>query len=170
MTAGRPVVTAKQKPSSNCFVIQAESEVIPHLRSLLDDMATIEKVDGANIALVRIRDHKGDAKTVWRNLVERVRDNHWVAPILLDPLSEEHVPTGDVSVRFDHVLTEQQINEFALSHGLVLEERNKYVDQQVRFKPKQLETTYLPDLVDSLTREKGVARAWANTLSRYTRR
>lgn len=161
---------ANQKPSSSLFVVHAESDTLPKLRSLLGDMATIEELEGTDTALVRIKNGEEDPKSVWMKLIERVQnDECWVAPILIDTLSQEHFPTGDVSVRFDHIPTDQELDVFAQSHNLTLEGKNKYINQQAKFRPIQDRVAYLPDLVDSLAREKGVARAWANTLSRYSR-
>jgi hypothetical protein len=161
---------ANQKPNSSLFVVHAESDTLPKLRRLLGDMATIEELEGTDTALVRIKDGEEDPKSVWMKLTERVRNECWLAPILIDTLSQEHFPTGDVSVRFDHVPTDQELNVFAQSHNLTLEGKNKYITQQAKFRPIQDRAAYLPDLIDSLASENGVARAWANTLSRYSRR
>lgn len=167
--ANRPAVHSKQIPCPDAIVVKPDPEAIPAALSALADLGSVEMLQGSDLVLLRIGEAPADAKSAWRQVLARTRDVKWAAPLLLDEQRESLFPTGDITVRFDHALSSQELESFAATHRLLLKARNKFVPEQASFCPAELRQAYLPELVESLNSEKVVAAAWANTLSRYRR-
>ena len=110
-----------------------------------------------------------DAREAWRRLLQEHPDVEWAAPVLEGPDGSAHLPTGEVTVRFETPPSAAELERFARAHGLELRRRNEFAPAQAVFAPCRLPETYLPDLVEDLDRAEGVQSAWANTLSRYRR-
>ena len=113
-------------------------------------------------------DDSGDARSNWKRVLEDPQVE-WAAPVLEGPDGSAHLPTGEVTVRFEESPTLAQLRTFAEDHGLVLKRQNDLAPQQAVFAPQRLAETFLPDLIDNLEKARGVETAWANTLSRYRR-
>lgn len=88
-------------------------------------------------------------------------------PVLRDRDGVAHYPTGEVTVRFAEAPSDERLRAFAQSQRVSLARRNALERRQATFAPAAPE--WLPDLVDRLAAAPGVARAWAVTLSRYTK-
>lgn len=159
-----------QIPSAGSFVIKADSKGLPDALRSLSGLGAVEELEGSDLLLLRVGDASSDPKSAWQRILDRVRSAQWVAPLVLDDRSHPHFPTGDVTVRFDHAPSDSELEQFAAAHELRVQRRNEFVSEQVSFTPAQPRRTYLPELLQSLGGEKGVAAAWVNTLSRYRRR
>lgn len=122
-----------------------------------------------DLLLVRASHPSSDAKRAWQALLAHTPDIEWAAPVLLDESREPHYPTGDVTVRFDHAPSDDELAAFARAHRLDRVRRNEFVATQVSCAPVDPRGTYLPDLVNALQGAPGVMVAWANTRSRYRR-
>lgn len=110
-----------------------------------------------------------DPRATWSRLLDRFPDADWVSPLVLDEADEQHLPTGDVTVRFRQPPSDEELERFAGTHRLELRRRNEFVPVQASFRPRDLRRTYLPDLVTQLVAEGDVSKAWLNTRSRYRR-
>jgi hypothetical protein len=160
---------AKQVPSGDRFVVKVLPEALPDARSALAALGIVESLAGSDLLCLRVSSRFPDPKSAWQGILDRIRMAQWVAPLLLDDQSHPHFPTGDITVRFDHAPTEAELQRFAAKHGLRLRGRNEFVPEQVSFTPAEPRGTYLPDILQAISRGKGVAVAWANTRSRYRR-
>lgn len=107
-----------------------------------------------------------DPKRAWEQAIKSDAVE-WAAPVLQDDTSEDHVPTGEVTVRFGRRPSQLDLERFASDNGLKLRDRNEFVQEQAAFQVAEPRKTYLPDLIDQLSQRRGVTHAWANTLSRY---
>jgi hypothetical protein len=96
-------------------------------------------------------------------------DDAEVLPVLRDRDGVAHYPTGEVTVRFDAAPSDTVLDAFARAQRLRLKRRNEFEARQAVFEPADAPPDWLPDIVARLARAPGVARAWANTASRYTR-
>ena len=123
---------------------------------------------GRRQAVMHVADDGGSARSNWERLLKDPKVE-WAAPVLEGPDGAAHLPTGEITVRFEASPTDDQLLAFASDHGLVLRRRTELAPQQAVFAPLRLADTYLPDLVDDLDKASGVETAWANTLSRYRR-
>lgn len=122
-----------------------------------------------DLLLVRAPHPSRDAKRAWRALLARAPEVEWAAPVLLDEAGEPHYPTGDVTVRFDHTPSDDELATFAHRHGLDRCRRNEFVATQMSCSPADARGTYLPELVSTLSDAPGVIAAWPGTRSRYRR-
>lgn len=161
------MMRARQIPSADCFVVKTSPGASPAGRRNLAGRVALEKIEGSDLLLLKLGEVHPEPKTAWQRVLDGMESAQWVAPVLLDEQSQPHFPTGDVSVRFDHTPSETELEKFAAAHGLELKGRNEFIPEQASFRPADLRHTYLPDLLRALGSEKGVAAAWANTLSRY---
>ena len=163
------MVRARQIPSGEGFVVKVEPSAISDVRRSLAGLGTVENLAGSDLLLLRVPDATSDPRSAWQRILDQVRLAQWVAPLLLDEGSHPHYPTGDVTVRFDHVPSDTALEQFAAAHGLRVRARNEFVSEQVSFTLAAPRGTYLPDLLQAIGGGTGVAAAWANTLSRYRR-
>ncbi len=164
------MVSAKQIPSAGTFVVKADSDVLADVRKSLAGLGTLEELEGSDLLLLRVGDAYPDPKSAWQRILDRAGSAQWVAPLLLDDRSHPHFPTGDVTVRFIRAPSEAELGQFAQAHGLHLRGRNEFISEQASFTLAHPRRTYLPDLLQFLGQEEGVAAAWANTLSHYRRK
>jgi hypothetical protein len=118
--------------------------------------------------VLQVADDGQGARAHWTRILEDPQVE-WAAPVLEGPDGSAHLPTGEVTVRFERAPTDVELAAFAVAHSLVLRRRSELAPLQAVFAPLRLADTYLPDLVDSLDKASGVETAWANTLSRYRR-
>ena len=132
----------------------------------LESVGHTEPVGRDGLVVVHLPHPDADPKQAWQQVL-RSKAVEWAAPVLQDDAAEEHVPTGDVTVRFNRVRSTGELKNFASANGLKLRDRNEFVAEQAAFQVADPRQTYLPDLVKDLGRKRGVSRAWANTLSRY---
>jgi hypothetical protein len=147
-STGRFVVKAPQ---------HADLESATGAERLTDDLLVITAPDGrAN-------------KESWRKLLDEHEDAAWAQPVLVDDEGHERYPTGELTLRFDEPPTDEELRAFAHSRHLRTARRNTYQPAQVVLVPEQPRAVFLPELCDELERVPGVARAWLNTLSHYTR-
>jgi hypothetical protein len=110
-----------------------------------------------------------DARGAWESAVRSLHGDDVVLPLLRDRDGVAHYPTGEVTVRFDVAPGDDELRAFAREHRLTLERRNAYEPRQAVFAPAGPRSDWLPDVVARLAKAPGVARAWANTASSYTR-
>ena len=160
---------AKQIPCADRFVVKARPDASAAVRRQLASVGAVEEIEGSDLLLLKLGEACPDPKAAWQRILSDMGSAQWVAPLLLDEQSQPHFPTGDITVRFDHAPSEKHLEAFAAAHGLRLRDRNEFVPEQAAFQPEEPRRTFLPDLVRALSDEKGVAAAWANTLSRYRR-
>jgi len=141
-------------------------KVKPGAVAQLESVGQAEPVGQDGLVVVSLPQTRGDPKQAWQRLIQSDAVE-WAAPVLEDESAEEHVPTGEVTVRFAHRPSQKDLEQFASANGLTLRDRNEFVEEQAAFQVAQPRETYLPDLISKLSQRRGVTRAWANTLSRY---
>ena len=142
----------------------------PALSRRLEALGTVEELAGTDLLLVHVGKPTADPRGVWEQIMDEADGAQWVAPVMIDEEGHPHLPTGEVSARFEQAPSLDDLQAFAGSHGLELRSRNEYVKEQATFRMARPRTTYLPDLVRSIGDEQGVRTAWANTLTQYSRR
>jgi hypothetical protein len=157
----------RQIPVRGAFVVKVPPGPARHELSALGRTRDIGR---DNLVLVELGASapQGD-RTAWEQVLNATGGIEWAAPVLADDTSEPHVPTGDVTVRFERPPTPTQLKKFATDHGLTLRDKNEFVLAQFAFRPSSPRETYLPDLLKELQSAPDVERAWANTLSNYRR-
>lgn len=79
----------------------------------------------------------------------------------------DSVLTGEITVRFQEIPNDAQLQRFASGYGLHLLRRNKFVPQQVVFQP--VDRSDLSALVRTIEGDRRAKAVWMNTLSRYSR-
>ena len=136
---------------------RTDSESVAGAEHLTDDLVVVTAPGGQT------------HKEAWRKLLDEHDDVAWVQPVLVDDDGHERYPTGELTLRFDEPPTDDELDEFARARHLRTARRNEYQPAQVVLAPEQPRDVYLPDLCEELGREQGVARAWLNTMSHYTR-
>jgi hypothetical protein len=148
-------------PAADRFVIKSEPresfEGTSDVERLSDDVVVIPAPGGRA------------TKETWQQMVNEHGEAAWIQPVITDDLGHERFPTGELTVRFDKPLSDKEVQVFARERGLKIERRNTYQPEQVVLVPERPRDVYLPELCEELEREPEVARAWLNTLSRYTR-
>ena len=164
--ASRSSEQPRYVPANDRFVIHppsaAEARRAFGSRGIADEL-------GAGVFVMRVPHPTRDAKSAWRALLAQEPEIEWAVPVLLDASGEPHYPTGEVTVRFDRLLSDGELDAFARHHGLGARRRNEFVPNQVLYVPLDARSTYLPELVAALQRAPGVVAAWASTRSRYRR-
>jgi hypothetical protein len=65
-----------------------------------------------------------DVREAWRRLLLQHPDVEWAAPVLEGPDGSVHLPTGEVTVRFETPQSAAELERFARAHGLELRRRN----------------------------------------------
>ncbi|PZD70392.1 hypothetical protein C1752_13118 [Acaryochloris thomasi RCC1774] len=142
---------------------------------LLDQLARLSDVEkltlevgNQSIFLVKIK-NTSTSRQGWEFLQQYLTDQEAVEPIMIDEAGHNLIPTGAISVRFTNVSTETEIEKFSCQFNLILEKVNQYIPQQLIFRPLKLSEIFLPDLIQSISKIKGVEAAWANAYARYQR-
>ncbi len=121
-----------------------------------------------DLIVVTAPDGRTDRES-WQRLLDERDDADWIQPVLVDDQGHERFPTGELTLRFDEPPTDEELQAFARSRQLRPARRNNYQPAQVVLVPDRPRDVYLPELCAELEREPGVARAWPNTLSHFTR-
>jgi len=158
-----------QQPSSRRFLVHAEEAALETLASELPDGVESTPLADADGLVVELPDAGDDPRSTWQSLVERLATADWVSPIVVDGDDQPHLPTGEITVRFDRPPTDEELKGFADAQGLELSRRNEFIAEQASFRPRDRRLTYLPDVVDRLLEEQDVSKAWLNTRSQYRR-
>src|SRR5262245_8169545 len=125
---------AQQTPSGDQFVVRAEPEDAPSLSRRLEELGSVETLDGTDLLLLHVGEPAADPRRVWKRTLDRADRAEWVAPVLIDEQGHPHLPTGEVSARFYHASSQDDLQAFAGSHGLELRSRNEYVKEQATFR------------------------------------
>jgi hypothetical protein len=160
----------EQNPSKVLFVVLAPAgdreRVISQLRSIgeIQDLETDE-----GLLLINVKKGSSDPRVTWEHISRKIGQSGTVQPVLIDRQGQQHYPTGEVTVRFEQIPTDEELKGFADTHGLRLRNRNRYVPAQAILKPLRPSGVYLPDLVKELSGAENIKSAWANTLSHYER-
>jgi hypothetical protein len=161
-------VANRQSPSSDRFVVKLP-EPSGEPRRSLETLGNSAEIANSGLTLLHAVGCGADPRSTWCVILERVKAAEWAAPVLVDEEQQSHFPTGDVTVRFDHVLSSQELERFGADHRLCLVSRNEFIPEQVSFRPKRPREEYLPDLVRAIAADQHVIAAWASTISRYRR-
>jgi hypothetical protein len=171
-------------PSPDQFIVQREPRARGNARHLPEEvrgavaaqlkrLGAVEEVqEGAPSWIVRVSRAAPDARQAWARLREQLATMLpplFAEPVLVDGEGEPHLPTGEITVRFDAPRSDAELSAFAGANELRLRSRNPYVAEVAVFVPREPATTYLPELVAHLEGRGGVVQAWANTRSRFRR-
>lgn len=162
----------KQNPSEHLLVVSTESTEPSHQAEAavrLSSLGTLTPLKGnSRLLLLTIHQQSLDPETAWSRAAALLGDLGSVQPILLDELGNPHLPTGEVSVRFNEVPADERLRSFAAEHDLCLRDRNEFVPQQAVFRPAAA-SVYLPSLIKELSQAREAMAVWANTLTRFQR-
>jgi hypothetical protein len=161
-------MTEKLAAAPEGLVVAVEGEGAG-VRSALARVGDVADLESAGLVLVRPNSPQPAARAAWSDLLSRVPEAAWAAPVMKDADGNELYPTGSLVVRFRKRPAERALRTFAGHHGLVVESRNEFVPEQATFRPLRPRETYLPDLVEKLARLPEVTTAWVSTLARYRR-
>lgn len=154
-------VNRMKPPGAGRFVIKSG------LRESVEDTSEVERLSD-DVVVIPAPGGRATKET-WQQMVNEHGEAAWIQPVITDDLGHERFPTGELTVRFDKRPSDEEVQAFARDRGLRVERRNTYQPEQVVLVPERPRDVYLPELCEELEREPEVARAWLNTLSRYTR-
>jgi hypothetical protein len=161
-------VANRHVPSSDRFVVKLPEPSAEPRRSL-ESLGDSAEIANSGLTLLHAEGCSADPRSTWCIILERVASAEWAAPVLVDEEQQSHFPTGDVTVRFDRVLSNQELERFGAEHRLCVVSRNEFVPEQASFRPKRPREEYLPDVVRAIAADQHVIAAWAATISRYRR-
>jgi hypothetical protein len=84
--------------------------------SRLEKLGDIEELKGrSDLALLRLHGQSDDPRKMWQQARQALGDAASVQPVLLDPNGAPQFPTGEVTVRFQSKLTDEELRRFAAS-------------------------------------------------------
>jgi len=136
------------------------------------ELGSVARLDSARGGfLVTLKRKPRSAREGWAALRRRVGDGFTVLPLLELPDGEARYPTGLISVRLGRALTDSELEDATRGLGLEVVDRSRFTPTQVRLRPAEAGSAYLPDLV----RRLGSATAfpaesvWLDAESRYHR-
>jgi hypothetical protein len=158
----------KQNPSDHLLVVDTEPSRQGEAASRLSGLGTIKPLVGNPRLLLLTIPRSLDPEAAWSRAAALLGDLGSVQPVLLDEIGELHLPTGEISVRFNEVPADDRLQTFAAEHELCLRDRNEFVPQQAVFRPAAA-SVYLPSLLRELSQAKEAMAVWANTLTRFQR-
>lgn len=162
-------LATKQIPSLEFFLIRVSGENKNAVSRRLAGIGTLEDLGGTDAFLLHSTKKSTNSKTVWLGIRDAVGPAVIIQPVLLDEQHKPHYPTGEISVRFNETLSDEELMQFAAKHRLRLRARNEFVPQQAVFELSDPAQTYLPEVVEELTQTQQTKEVWANTLSHYER-
>jgi len=157
-----------QASEPDVFVLRVGSKGLANEESI-SAIGEVTLLGDSGLRLVRVTKSHRDARTAWKEIMDRVRDLEWAAPAMRSPDGAEHYPTGRIAVRFTEKQTVNSLRAFARAHGLELVRKNEFVPSQATFVPEKPAEVFLPDRVNEVTNNSIVQKAWAETISRYKR-
>src|SRR5262245_24544796 len=166
---GRAVLAVKQTPSTESFVVSVPAEDKDAVSRRLAVIGDLKDLRGTDALVVHTAQKSTDSKAAWLSIRDAAGSFAMVQPVLLDEHHNQHYPTGEISVRFNEVLSDKLLRQFAAKHKLRLRTRNEFVPQQAVFELRDPVGTYLPEVIQELIETKQTKEVWANTLSRYKR-
>lgn len=159
-------------PSIDTYRVMTDSQGIQNPLDQLARISDVEKVTvevgNQSIFLVKIKNNS-TSRQGWKFLQQYLTDKEAVEPVMIDEAGHNLIPTGAISVRFLNVPSETEIEQLSCQFNLILEKKNQYIPQQLIFRPLKLSETFLPDLIQSISKIKGIKAVWANTCARYQR-
>ena len=162
-------MAARQTPSSSLYVVKLTKQQREAAAPRLEKLGDIEELKGhSDLALLRLHGRPDDPRKTCQEARQVLGDAASVQPVLLDPNGAPQFPTGEVTVRFRSMLTDEELRRFAEANGLRLRQRNEFAADQAVFEvlePKR----YLPDVVDELSANSATRLAWANTVAAFDR-
>jgi hypothetical protein len=160
----------KQIPSAELFVVRPREDR-EEVERRLAPFGDVEEIKGSNELLLHhaAQSSSSDSKIAWQEARARLGMEGTIHPVLFDERGNPHYPTGEITVRFNNSLSDEQLEQFAETHHLRLRDRNEYVPEQAVFYPLEPEESYIPELLKEIAEEKNAKAVWANTLSRYER-
>lgn len=160
----------KQIPSADLFIIHADDGNKDEVSRRLASLGIVQDLKGSDAQLLHFVGEKPeDSRTAWKHAQAKLGHIGNIQPVLFDERGDPHYPTGEVSVRFDKPLSDEQLQRFATDYQLRLRRRNEYVPEQAVFYPAEPEKSYIPDLVQKIADAKDAKVVWANTSSHYER-
>jgi hypothetical protein len=167
-------MAADQVPSGNKFVIRPRKpSLAKNLGEHTKDLGDLEALQGPDEplwVLSTAADAGQDPKAAWERLQEALGSDIEADPALVDEEGNPLYPTGLINVRFAQAPTDQELERFSSDHDLKVQGRNKFVPSQVTFAPAKPSASFLPDRIKHLQSSPKVKSAWADTVSKYTRR
>jgi hypothetical protein len=164
---------ARQYVDPSVFVIRRRSgSAIADRMDTLRELGNIVPLGGhADRCLLRVRSQSKDPKETWRRLRERLGSEFDLEPALIDDRGRASYPTGTVTVRFEKVPTDDELNDCERQWSMRVKARNQYAPSQVTFeKTESVVHQYLPDVLESIQHDtKRVRAVWPETISKYLR-
>jgi hypothetical protein len=162
-------MAAKQTPSSSEYVVKLTKPQREAAASRIEKLGALEDLKGrSDMALLRLRSGSEDPRKTWQEARQALGDAASVQPVLLDPNGAPQFPTGEVTVRFQSKLSDEELRRFAEANGLRLRQRNEFAAEQAVFEVLE-PARYLPDVVDELSKDSATRLAWANTVAAFDR-
>ena len=155
---------------NNAYVIRfPDDEHRAENRRLVEQLGIVEELPThPELLLLHVDPAPADAKDGWRNLHKVLGDECGVYPVILDDDGNSKYPLGSIIVRFPTPPSDDELEQWAHDHKLVVQERNEYAPQQVSFHPAKHERQFLPEVVHRLSETSGI-RSWPDTLSSFRR-
>jgi len=164
----REGLAVKQIPSAELFVVRVTGDDKNAASDRLASIGKMKELSGTDSILLSAK-KSTDSKAAWRHIRHALGSSAMIQPVLLDEQGNPHYPNGEISVRFNEVLSDKVLRQFAAKHKLRLRARNEFIPQQAMFELSDPARTYLPEVLHELTQTKETKEVWANTLSHYKR-
>jgi hypothetical protein len=155
-------------PAPDRFVVRLTDASAPP--KAVTELAVEAKPLGGAAPLYVVQLSAASPRDGWAKLSRALGDAGAAYPVLIDIDGAPHYPTGEVTVRFEGKPSANEVAAFAQKHGLRVLRGNELAPQQFVLQPINAEAEFLPDLVARVAAGPGVRSAWANTLSRYSRK
>lgn len=182
---GRAAQTLRGVPQGGNIVVMASAELLPSPNRFVvwtPDQARRANLHARAAGLGEVADLSGDPsglvlelagpaaepRVAWARVRRALGEGVPVEPVLLDERQQPLFPTGTVIVRFRAPLADEDLERFALAHGLSVRARNRYVPAQVTFSLERSDR-FLLDVLDELRRAQAVGHAWADTRAQFRR-
>lgn len=139
-------------------------------RMCVEKLGHVDSVPGHLDLLILTVDSEptNDSKDAWKSVYNTLGDCFRVYPVVKNEEGSKKYPTGSIVVRFPDAPGDEDLQEWARNHELLVKERNDYVPKQVSFVPSGQECHFLPEVFDSVRNDPDL-RVWLDTLSSYRR-
>ncbi len=164
---------SQQIPIADFFVIPGYPNDKAIIAKALNSLATVERIAHYDLLLLTMHKPSTDPRTVWHELIDqlmnRIGPQYLPIPIIQDELGVLHYPTGEITLRFQRSLSDQEVQNFCNEHGFCFRRRNEFVPEQIVCQAGQLGPSYLPDLIEQASSLPLVATIWLNTISTFER-
>lgn len=166
-------MSLESRVSRDSFVVRLPTSADPaQFQQKLKELGDVSRLPAhPELLVLQLADApQVDARESWDQVRDSLGGDVGVDPVFLDEDLAKRYPSGTITVRFPHPLSDTELTAWCERHRLRVMARNKYVPNQISFQPLDHARQFLPDLLAELRRESVVGMdVWPETLSHYQR-